>query len=157
MTVPGSEPLLKFDEVRIETEGSEPRTLLEGLSLEVGTGEVVALAGESGSGKTLVARAILRLLPPGVRQTGGRIVLEGQNLTSMSAPELRRIRGAQIGMVFQEPMVSLNPAITIERQLEEGMRLHRRMTGAEIRRRCVEMLERAKPLKHYKKPVYTVA
>ena len=147
MTVAGSEPLLKFDGVRIETAGhaaSGSRVLLEGLSFEVGAGELVALCGESGSGKTLVARAILRLLPPGVRQSGGRIDLEGRNLTSLSAPELRKIRGAQIGMVFQEPMVSLNPAITIERQLEEGMRLHRRLPGAEIRRRCLQMLERVR-------------
>jgi peptide/nickel transport system ATP-binding protein len=106
--------LLRFDSVRIET---SERTLLEDISFEMATGEMVAVVGESGSGKTLAARAILRLLPPAVRQTGGRIELSGRNLTQMSAPELQKIRGAQIGMVFQEPMVSLNPAITIERQL----------------------------------------
>ncbi len=140
-------PLLKFASVRIETahrRQSEPRTLLEGLSFEIGNGELVALVGESGSGKTLAARAVLRLLPPGVRQSAGKIELQGRDLTQMSALELRRVRGAQIGMVFQEPMVSLNPAITIERQLAEGMRLHRRLPAAEIRRRSLEMLERVK-------------
>ena len=139
-------PLLKFDSVRIETAGpsSESRALLEALSLEIGVGELVALVGESGSGKTLAARAILRLLPPGVRQSAGRIELEGRDLTQLSAVELRKVRGAQIGMVFQEPMVSLNPAITIERQLAEGMRLHLRLSGAEIRRRCIAMLERVR-------------
>ena len=131
MSATRSEPLLRFAGVRIETSGrwqSEPRTLLEGLSFEIGAGEMVALVGESGSGKTLAARAILRLLPPGVRQSAGRIELEGRDLTPLSAPELRKVRGAQIGMVFQEPMVSLNPAITIERQLAEGMRLHRQLS-----------------------------
>jgi peptide/nickel transport system ATP-binding protein len=143
----GSPPLLRFTGVRIETSGrwqSEPRPLLEELSFEIGAGELVALVGESGSGKTLAARAILSLLPPGVRQSAGRIELEGRDLTRLSAPELRKVRGAQIGMVFQEPMVSLNPAITIERQLAEGMRLHRRLSAAEIRRRAVAMLERVR-------------
>src|SRR5580692_11812029 len=143
MSPQGAGPLLRFAGVRIETGGrshSEPRTLLEELSFEIGTGELVALVGESGSGKTLAARAILRLLPPGVRQSAGRIELEGRDLTPLSAPELRKVRGAQIGMVFQEPMVSLNPAITIERQLAEGMRLHLQLSAAETRRRSVAML-----------------
>jgi peptide/nickel transport system ATP-binding protein len=147
MTSRGQEPLLKFDGVRIETaerSRSEPRTLLEGLSFEIGTGELVALVGESGSGKTLAARAILRLLPPGVRQSAGRIEWQSRDLTRLSALELRQVRGAQVGMVFQEPMVSLNPAIPIERQLAEGMRLHLQLSGAEIRRRCLAMLERVR-------------
>jgi peptide/nickel transport system ATP-binding protein len=138
------EPLLRFDGLRIQTTGSGPRTLLEGLSFEIGSGELVALVGESGSGKTLAARAILRLLPPGVRQSAGRIELQDRDLTQLSALELRKVRGAQIGMVFQEPMVSLNPAITIERQLAEGMRLHLQLSAAEIRRRSLAMLERVK-------------
>ncbi len=147
MSTPGPEPLLRFAGVRIETSGrgqSEPRALLEELSFEIGTGELVALVGESGSGKTLAARAVLRLLPPGVRQSAGRIELEGRDLAQLSAHGLRKVRGAQIGMVFQEPMVSLNPAMTIERQLAEGLRLHRQLSGAEIRRRSVAMLERVR-------------
>lgn len=133
--------LLKFDSVRIET---SDRILLEDLSFEMATGEMVAVVGESGSGKTLAARAILRLLPPAVRQTAGRIELLDRDLTQMSAPQLQKVRGAQIGMVFQEPMVSLNPAIPIGRQLAEGMRLHRQLPGDDIRRRCLEMLERVR-------------
>ena len=133
--------LLKFEGVRIETPG---RILLEDLSFEMATGEMVALVGESGSGKTLAARAILCLLPPGVRRSAGRIELLGRDLTQLSVPELQKVRGAQIGMVFQEPMVSLNPAITIGRQLAEGMRLHLRLSGEEIQRRCIAMLERVR-------------
>jgi peptide/nickel transport system ATP-binding protein len=140
-------PLLRFDGVRIETSGragSETRTLLEGLSFEVAVGEFVAVVGESGSGKTLAARSILSLLPPGVRQTAGRIELQGRDLAPLSAPEMRQVRGAQIGMVFQEPMVSLNPAMTLERQLAEGMQLHRGLPGNEIRRQSIAMLERVR-------------
>jgi peptide/nickel transport system ATP-binding protein len=146
-------PLLRFDAVRIETEGradSESRMLLEGLSFDVAAGEFVAVVGESGSGKTLAARSILSLLPAGVRQTAGRIELEGRDLTHLNTLEMRKIRGAQIGMVFQEPMVSLNPAMTIERQLAEGMQLHRGLPGAAIRRESIAMLERvriAEPLR----------
>jgi peptide/nickel transport system ATP-binding protein len=146
-------PLLRFDAVRIETEGradSESRMLLEGLSFDVAAGEFVAVVGESGSGKTLAARSILSLLPAGVRQTAGRIELEGRDLTQLSTLEMRKIRGAQIGMVFQEPMVSLNPAMTIERQLAEGMQLHRGLPSAAIRRESIAMLERvriAEPLR----------
>jgi peptide/nickel transport system ATP-binding protein len=146
-------PLLRFDAVRIETAGrvvSESRMLLEGLSFDVAAGEFVAVVGESGSGKTLAARSILSLLPAGVRQTAGRIELEGRDLTQLSTLEMRKIRGAQIGMVFQEPMVSLNPAMTIERQLAEGMQLHRGLPSAAIRRESIAMLERvriAEPLR----------
>jgi peptide/nickel transport system ATP-binding protein len=140
-------PLLRFDGVRIETSGragSETRTLLEGLSFDVAAGEFVAVVGESGSGKTLAARSILSLLPPGVRQSAGRIELQGCDLTQLSAAEMRKVRGAQIGMVFQEPMVSLNPAMTLERQLAEGMQLHRDLPGNEIRRQSIAMLERVR-------------
>lgn len=142
-----SPPLLRFDGVRIETAsraGSESRTLLEGLSFDVAAGEFVAVVGESGSGKTLAARSILSLLPAGVRQTAGRIELEGRDLTQLSLLQMRKVRGAQIGMVFQEPMVSLNPAMTIERQLAEGMQLHRGMPGDAIRRESIAMLERVR-------------
>ncbi|HWM66386.1 MAG TPA: ABC transporter ATP-binding protein [Steroidobacteraceae bacterium] len=140
-------PLLRFDGVRIETSGragSEARTLLEGLSFDVAAGEFVAVVGESGSGKTLAARSILSLLPAGVRQTAGRIELQGRDLSQLSAPEMRQVRGAQIGMVFQEPMVSLNPAMTLERQLAEGMQLHRNLPSDEIRRQSIAMLERVR-------------
>jgi peptide/nickel transport system ATP-binding protein len=146
MTAPAT-PLLRFAGVRIETglrSGSGPRPLLEGLSFDVDPGEFVAIVGESGSGKTLAARSILNLLPPGVRRVSGRIELEGRDLAQLSAAEMRKVRGAQIGMVFQEPAVSLNPAMSIGRQLAEGLRLHRQLSSEEIRRRSLVMLERVR-------------
>jgi peptide/nickel transport system ATP-binding protein len=146
MTCATPQPLLEIRDLRIEsTRPAVPvRTLLEGLSFNIATGEFLALVGESGSGKTLAARAILDLLPPGVRRAGGAILLAGQDLTRLSASALRKVRGAQIGMVFQEPMVSLNPALTVGRQLAEGLELHFGWGRQEIRERCLEMLARVR-------------
>ncbi|HEY8367939.1 MAG TPA: ABC transporter ATP-binding protein [Thermodesulfobacteriota bacterium] len=140
MTGTGPAPLLEVERLRLVAAGPEP--LVDDLTFDVGRGEVVALLGESGSGKTLAARAILRLLPPGVRQVGGRITLDGEDLASLPPSRLRRLRGAAVGMVFQEPMVSLNPALTVGAQMAEGLRLHTRLTRAEIRERCLAMLRR---------------
>jgi peptide/nickel transport system ATP-binding protein len=137
-------PLLSVENLRIETtaRGGAGRPLLADLTFDVQPSEFVAIVGESGSGKTLAARSILGLLPPGVRRAGGRIRLEGRNLTDLGPDALRAIRGRDVGMVFQEPMVSLNPALTIGRQLAEGLELHERLPDSEVRARCVEMLRR---------------
>src|SRR5579863_7429546 len=140
------QPLLEVADLRIESarRGEPVRALLEGLSFAVGKGEFLALVGESGSGKTLAARAILDLLPPGVRRARGSITLAGRDLTGLGAEALRKVRGAEIGMVFQEPMVSLNPALTVGRQLAEGLELHFGWRGKETRERCIEMLARVR-------------
>jgi peptide/nickel transport system ATP-binding protein len=140
-------PLLRFANVRIESAGrarAGSAPLLDDLSFDVAPGEFVAIVGESGSGKTLAARSILNLLPDGVRRVAGRIELEGRDLTQLSGPDMRKIRGAQIGMVFQEPMVSLNPAMTIGRQLAEGLQVHRQLSREDIRRQSLAMLERVR-------------
>jgi peptide/nickel transport system ATP-binding protein len=120
--------------------GAQP--LVQGLSFDIAAGECLGVIGESGSGKTLAARAILGLLPPGLRASGGRILLDGENLLSASAQRLRALRGPTIGMVFQEPLVSLNPAHRIGAQMAEGLRLHTRLTKQEIQARSLAMLER---------------
>jgi peptide/nickel transport system ATP-binding protein len=140
-----AESLLVVNGLRVEALGREAATrppLLEGLSFDIKPGEFVALVGESGSGKTMAARAILDLLPPGVARVTGSITLEGRELTALSPGKLRRIRGGVVGMVFQEPMVSLNPALTIRKQLAEGLKLHTSLSDAEIHARCVAMLKR---------------
>jgi peptide/nickel transport system ATP-binding protein len=139
-------PLLQVRSLRLEAADPHAgtRVLLHELSFEVRAGEFLAVVGESGSGKTLAARAILGLLPAGVRRTGGAIVLDGQDLAAMDARALRRVRGARIGMVFQEPMVSLNPALTVGRQLAEGLQLHSGADREEIRARCLQMLARVR-------------
>jgi peptide/nickel transport system ATP-binding protein len=137
-----SEPLLRIEDLRIEAEQPGRPPLLAGLSFDLAAGERLAIVGESGSGKTLATRAIPGLLPPGVRVTGGRIRFQGRELLGLRQDELRTIRGQGVGLVFQEPMTSLNPALTIGRQLAEGLMRHRPAPEAEIRRLCVEMLRR---------------
>ncbi|MGH8180508.1 MAG: dipeptide ABC transporter ATP-binding protein [Steroidobacteraceae bacterium] len=146
MTAATPQPLLEITDLRIESahRAAPVRTLLEGLSFNIARGEFLALVGESGSGKTLAARAILDLLPPGVRRAGGAILLAGRDLTRLGPRALRQVRGAQIGMVFQEPMVSLNPALTVGRQLAEGLELHFGWGRQEVRERCLEMLARVR-------------
>jgi len=138
-------PLLAVSNLRIEAmthDGSQRPPLVENLSFSIRPGEFVALVGESGSGKTMAARSILDLLPPGVGRTSGSIRLEGRELTKLPPRKLRDIRGSVVGMVFQEPMVSLNPALSIRRQLAEGLRLHTKLSNREIHARCIEMLRR---------------
>ncbi len=134
-------PVLSVEHLRIALRhGTQP--LVHDLSFEVRPGEFLAVVGESGSGKTMAARAILQLLPPGIAQTGGRIVFDGQDLSRHDAQAMRPIRGPGIGMVFQEPMVSLNPVHRIGEQMAEGLRMHHRLSAAEIRARSLEMLRR---------------
>ena len=116
--------------------------ILDDVSFTVGAGQIHALVGESGSGKTITSRAILRLLPPGTEVTGGRILFAGTDVLSLPASAMLDIRGARIGLVFQEPMTSLNPALTIGRQLTEALRRHEGLDAATARARVTDMLER---------------
>lgn len=123
--------------------GPTGKRVVDDLSFDLASGDMLALVGESGSGKTMAARSILGLLPAPLMTTpDSEILFDGHELTHLSPKALRLIRGAQIGMVFQEPMVSLNPAITIGEQMAEGLRLHRKMARAEIKDCSLAMLER---------------
>jgi peptide/nickel transport system ATP-binding protein len=126
--------------VSVRTEqGLKP--LVQDLSFTLGKGETLAIAGESGSGKSITALAIMGLLPPpAVRVTGGRVLLSGQELTGMPEAALRAIRGDRIAMIFQEPMTSLNPVMTVGAQLSEAIRAHEPVGRAEARVRAVEAL-----------------
>jgi peptide/nickel transport system ATP-binding protein len=133
--------LLSVENLRIEASASKV-AVVDDISFAVERGEFLAVVGESGSGKTAAARAVLGLLPPGLRKAGGRIVLDGVDLATASARHMRALRGPTVGMVFQEPMVSLNPAISVGAQMAEGLGLHERIGKREIRRRCLDMLAR---------------
>ncbi|WP_299968787.1 dipeptide ABC transporter ATP-binding protein [uncultured Roseobacter sp.] len=130
--------LLQIDDLCVDINDT---TLLRHVSLTVAPGEILAITGESGSGKSLTALAILQLLPPGARTTG-RITLAGTPLTDLPEPALCAIRGRDIGMVFQEPMTALNPVHTIGRQVAETIRLHEGATAAEAASRAREVLTR---------------
>ena len=118
------------------------RRVVDGLSFEVRAGETLCIAGESGSGKSLTALSIMRLLPGMARIAGGAIRLGGRDLLALPETAMRAVRGGEIGMVFQEPMTSLNPVLSIGRQLTEAILAHRQTTASAARRTAIEMLER---------------
>jgi len=125
--------------VRFRT-GNTLTRAVNGLDLRVGDGEIVALVGESGSGKSATALSILRLLPPRTATASGAIWFRGRELLGLKASEMREIRGSEIGMIFQEPMTSLNPAMTIGRQIAESLQLHLGMSKRQARERTVDLL-----------------
>ena len=115
---------------------------VDGVSYEVEEGETLSLVGESGCGKSVSALSIMRLVPdPPGKTIGGEVIFDSQDLLKLSDAEMRRIRGKQIAMVYQEPMTSLNPVLTIERQLTESLELHLGMHRAAARREAVRRLE----------------
>lgn len=119
------------------------RRVIESVDLRVRRGEVVGIVGESGSGKTLTVLGSLGLLPDGVRVAAGSATLLGRELLGASRRALRDVRGREVGMIFQDPLTSLHPAIRIGDQIVEGLRVHdRRLSRAAARARSVELLER---------------
>ncbi len=114
---------------------------VDGISYSVAEGETVALVGESGCGKSVSALALMRLIPPPGRIVGGEVWFEGRDLLKLDKSKMRAIRGKGIAMVFQEPMTSLNPVLTIGRQIMEPIRLHLGMDGRAAKRWAVELLE----------------
>ena len=115
-------------------------TAVDHISFQLRKGTTFGIVGESGSGKSVTALSILRLNPSPPARTTGEIWFEGQNLLTKSPLEMRKIRGAKISMIFQEPMTSLNPALTIERQICETIRLHQKLNRKEAREKAIELL-----------------
>jgi oligopeptide transport system ATP-binding protein len=114
---------------------------VDGVSFTIDQGEIVGMVGESGCGKSVCAHSILRLLKTPPANLSGRIEFKGTDLLSVSNSEIRKIRGGHISMIFQDPMISLNPVLTIGRQISETMILHQDLSRAEARSRSVELLE----------------
>jgi peptide/nickel transport system ATP-binding protein len=136
-----SGPLLEVEQLRVRIE--QRRATVEAVkdvSVTVRSGETVGLVGESGCGKTMTALSVLGLLPPGGVIAGGRVRLSGRDVTTASEAMLRRLRGRQVGMVFQDPMTSLNPTMTIGEQIASPMRFHLGLSRAQARARAAEML-----------------
>ncbi len=139
----GSTPLLAIEQLQIDFPAERgPVTVTEDVSFDVERAETVGLVGESGCGKTVTAKAILGLLPGNGWITRGRILFNGRDLVVCSERELRRLRGSEIALVSQEPMVALNPAFRVGWQLTEAVRRHHGLSSRDARERAIELLER---------------
>jgi microcin C transport system ATP-binding protein len=137
-----TEPLLAIRDLSVAFHsGGRVSLAVDRVSFEIGKGETMALVGESGSGKSVTALSIMKLLPyPAARHPSGAIVFKGRDLLPLSERDMRRVRGDDVTIVFQEPMTSLNPLHTIEKQIGEILLLHRGLTGAAARARTIEVL-----------------
>src|SRR5687768_14205737 len=135
-------PLLEVDDLRtyFYTRDGIVRAV-DGVSFSVYPGETLAVVGESGCGKSVTSLSILRLIasPPG-RIVSGRLVFEGRDLLGLTEREMRSVRGNEISMIFQEPMTSLNPVLTVGRQIAESVQVHRGLSGRDARQKAIDML-----------------
>ncbi len=143
MMEPAPAPLLSVRDLSVAfRQGARENLAVDGVSFDIAKGETLALVGESGSGKSVTALSIMKLLPyPAARHPSGAIAFKGQNLLEQNEDALRRVRGNNITIVFQEPMTSLNPLHTIEKQIGEILLLHQGLTGAAARARTLELLQ----------------
>jgi oligopeptide transport system ATP-binding protein len=115
---------------------------VNGITYSVGAGETVAIVGESGSGKSVGVMSLIRLIPqPPGKIVDGQVLFDGQDLLKLSEEELRHVRGNKIAMIFQDPMTSLNPVLTVGRQITEALELHLNMSREQSRKRAIELLE----------------
>jgi oligopeptide/dipeptide ABC transporter ATP-binding protein len=136
-----SAPLLTVDGLSISFPGERGRVrVVDRVGFSIAAGETLALVGESGCGKSMTALAIMRLVPkPGRIEPGSRIQFEGRDLLSLPVPEMRAVRGAKIGMIFQEPMTSLNPVVAVGDQVLEAIELHAAQSREDSRARVLEL------------------
>ena len=136
------QPVLKVDGLTVSVRSEQgQKPLIRDISFTLEKGEILAIAGESGSGKSITSLAIMGLLPPpAVQVTGGAIRLNGNDLTQFGEAQMRDIRGNRIAMIFQEPMTSLNPVLTIGTQISEAIRAHTLISRREARVRALDAL-----------------
>ena len=135
-----TEPLLKVrDLVTTFTTPKETVRAVDGISFDIRAGQIVGIVGESGSGKSVTARSIMRMVRSPGRIDSGSIELNGMNVLDLSEAEMRRVRGREVAMIFQDPQSTLNPVITIGKQIEEALRIHQ-VAKADARSRSIELL-----------------
>ena len=142
----GDAPVLDVRELRTEFRlGGHWRAAVDGVSFRLERGETLALVGESGCGKSMTALSVMGLVPsPPGRIAGGEVLLDGEHLVGLPESRLERLRGDRMAMIFQEPMTSLNPVMTIGRQVAETLRIHRKLPRGEAERRALAVLEEVK-------------
>jgi peptide/nickel transport system ATP-binding protein len=132
-----SSPVLNIADLTIEIAGN---AIVDRVSMSIGARQVVALVGESGSGKSLTALSILKLLPDVAKLAGGRVSLNGAELSALSEAGLAAVRGNDVAVIFQEPIASLNPLMHVGSQIEEALRLHRNVSAGAARREATAMM-----------------
>ena len=138
-----AQPVLELKQLQtyfFSAQGTRVVKAVDGVSFTLNEGETLGIVGESGSGKTVTSMSILRLLPPAARIVGGEIWFQGENLLTKSEGEMRQLRGSQLTMILQDPMMSLNPLFTIGEQIAEPLRVHRHMRGTRLLERIKELL-----------------
>src|SRR5678815_3070981 len=144
--IPAPAPLLQVEDLKTHffTRDGIVRAV-DGVSFSIAPGETLAIVGESGCGKSVTSLSILRLIasPPG-RVVGGKVLFDGRDLLALTEDEMRAVRGDSISMIFQEPMTSLNPALTIVRQIAESLVLHRGLSQSDALAKAVEMLRKVR-------------
>jgi peptide/nickel transport system ATP-binding protein len=141
-STPPQEILLSIENLMTRLgDEAHPVRVVDGVDLSLRRGETFALLGESGCGKSMTALSLMRLLPPSGRITEGRIEFDGLDLLRLSEREMRSVRGGSMGMIFQEPMTSLNPVLKVGEQIAEAVRLHDRLQGRAVQERVVELLQ----------------
>ena len=137
-----TEPLLSVEQLQTHFATSDGiNRAVDGVSFHVNAGETLAIVGESGCGKSVTAMSILRLIPEPPGKIAGAIKFQGKDLLKLSDREMRAIRGNSISMIFQEPMTSLNPVLTVGRQIGETLRLHQGLSAHQAEERAIEMLD----------------
>lgn len=137
------EPILQIKDLHVsfQVQGGEVKAV-RGMNFEVGKGETLAIVGESGSGKSVTAQTIMRLIPsPPCKISQGEILFQGQDILKKSMREMEAIRGKDIGMIFQDPMTSLNPTIKVGKQITEVLIKHQNMSAGEAKKEAIEMLK----------------
>lgn len=140
-----NKPLLSIKELSIALLKQQALdSLVENISFDIYSSETLALVGESGSGKSITAMSLLKLLPPSMVYPTGEILYAGQNLLSLSEAQLRPMRGEQIAMIFQEPMMALNPLHTVEKQIGEMLQLHQNLNNSALQKAVIELLDLVK-------------
>jgi oligopeptide/dipeptide ABC transporter ATP-binding protein len=138
-----AQPVLEVKQLQtyfFSAQGTRVVKAVDGVSFTLNEGETLGVVGESGSGKTVTSMSLLRLLPPAARIVGGEIWFQGENLLTKSEREMRDLRGSQLTMILQDPMMSLNPLFTIGEQIAEPLRIHRHMRGSRLVERIKDLL-----------------
>lgn len=138
-----AQPVLEVKQLQtyfFSAQGTRVVKAVDGVSFTLNEGETLGVVGESGSGKTVTSMSLLRLLPPAARIVGGEIWFQGENLVTKTEREMRNLRGSQLTMILQDPMMSLNPLFTIGEQIAEPLRIHRHMRGSGLVERIKELL-----------------